>query len=172
MEWTTDRAIEGAEPTHPEGPTRREESPRDMEQSRQEINTRPKREAGFTRPGCWNCGVFGHSRVNCTHPRQCLLHVWYMCGRPGLAIATCPTCYRTCVQHRTVTECLDIIEFCMEKIWPGKILLFAPLFEKFFPPKRFTCIYKNVLDAILPCCREFDIFSIWFRTEMTKNNLY
>ena len=61
------------------------------------ISTRPTREAGYARPGCWNCGEFGHSRIDCTLPRQ---RICYMCGRPGPTIATCPTCCQQWGQRR------------------------------------------------------------------------
>ena len=59
------------------------------EEQQPRIRVRPTREAGAECPGCWNCGQFGHSRIDCTRPRQSMCD---MCGRPGLTIATCPTC--------------------------------------------------------------------------------
>ena len=35
----------------------------------QQIATLPSHRAGNSRPGCWNCGVFGHSWVDCQLPR-------------------------------------------------------------------------------------------------------
>ena len=49
----------------------------------------PLHHAGSSRPGCWNCGRFGHSWVNGTLPR---LRFCRMCGRLGCTIATCPSC--------------------------------------------------------------------------------
>ena len=46
----------------------------------QQIATLPSHQAGSSRPGCWNCGRFGHSWVNCTLPR---LRFCRMCGRLG-----------------------------------------------------------------------------------------
>ena len=63
----------------------------------QQGRARPTREAGAARPGCWNCGEFGHSRINCPLPQQ---RTCYMCGRPGLTIATCPTCCQEWGQRR------------------------------------------------------------------------
>ena len=60
-----------------------------MEEPQPRITTRPTCEAGYARPGCWNCREFGHSRIDCTLPRQ---RMCYKCGVPSLTIATCPTC--------------------------------------------------------------------------------
>ena len=68
-----------------------------MEKPQPRISTRPTREVGYARPGCWNCGEFGYSRIDCTLPRQ---RMCYMCGRPGLTIATCPTCCQDWGQRR------------------------------------------------------------------------
>ena len=55
----------------------------------QQIATLPSHRAGSSRPGCWNCGCFGHSWVDCHQPR---MHFCRMCGRHGCTIATCPSC--------------------------------------------------------------------------------
>ena len=47
-----------------------------MEEQLPRTSIRPTRKAGSGRPGCWNCGEFGHSRVTCTRPRQ---RMFYMC---------------------------------------------------------------------------------------------
>ena len=60
-----------------------------QEERPRQISVRPTREASAVRPGCWNCGEIGHNRVDCPRPRE---RVCYMCGRPNITIATCPTC--------------------------------------------------------------------------------
>ena len=50
---------------------------------------KPSREAGYARPGCWNCREFGHGRTACPRPRR---RVCYMCGQADVTIATCRTC--------------------------------------------------------------------------------
>ena len=73
-----------------EGVLPQEEGPR-------RIRTRPTREADEARPGCWNCSEIGHSRIDCSRPRE---RVCYMCGRPNITIATCPTCCQAWGQRR------------------------------------------------------------------------
>ena len=50
---------------------------------------KPSREAGYARPGCWNCREFGHGRTACPRPRR---RICYMCGQADVTIATCRTC--------------------------------------------------------------------------------
>ena len=50
---------------------------------------KPSREAGYARPGCWNCREFGHGRTACPYPRR---RICYMCGQADVTIATCRTC--------------------------------------------------------------------------------
>ena len=39
-----------------------------LEPPSDEMRLRPSGESGFARPGCWNCGEFGHSRIHCNRP--------------------------------------------------------------------------------------------------------
>ena len=41
-----------------------------MEEPQPRSSTRPTREAGYAHSGCWNCGEFGHSRIDCTLSRR------------------------------------------------------------------------------------------------------
>ena len=54
----------------------------------QQMATLPSHRAGSSRPGCWNCGCFGHSWVDCHQPR---MRFCRMCDRHGCTIATCPS---------------------------------------------------------------------------------
>ena len=69
----------------------------DLEPPSDEMHCRPSRESGFSRSGCWNCGEFEHSRIHSKRPTRRLC---YMCGRPGITIATCTSCCRQWGQHR------------------------------------------------------------------------
>ena len=55
----------------------------------QQIATLPSHRAGSSRPGCWNCGGFGHSWFDCHQPR---MRFCRMCGHPDCTIATYPSC--------------------------------------------------------------------------------
>ena len=55
----------------------------------QQIATLPSHQPGSSCRGCWNCGVFGHSWVDCQRPS---LRFCRMCGRHNCTIATGPSC--------------------------------------------------------------------------------
>ena len=55
----------------------------------QQIVVLPTHRAGSSRPGCWNCGCFDYSWVDCHQPR---MRFCRMCGRHGCTIATCLSC--------------------------------------------------------------------------------
>ena len=89
QEWL-DEGVRPEEEVGPDPPQEwLDEGVRPQEEGPRQIRTRPTREAGEGRPGCWNYGEIGHSRIDCSRPRE---RVCYMCGRPNITIATCPTC--------------------------------------------------------------------------------
>ena len=91
--WFVDSPAEWVPSDSPRPAARLQEA----EATRSRASVRPAPEAGRTRPGCWNCGEFGHSRTACPQPRHRLC---FMCSRQGITIATCPTCHRTWGERR------------------------------------------------------------------------
>ena len=63
----------------------------------QQIATLPSHRAGSSRLGCWNCGCFGHSWVDCHQPRMRFCRMY---GRHGCTIATCASCCDECGRRR------------------------------------------------------------------------
>ena len=104
----------------------------------QQMATLPSYRAGSSRPGCWNCGCFGHSWVDCHQPR---MRFCRMCGHHGCTIATCPSCCDEWGRRRLQEleeERLQLEEPCRPTNSNMFFFSFFVLYYKLYCTKTFT----------------------------------